>query len=788
MKLAAAEMTNSCRSAIFDFTTTEEIEPLTESIIGQEKAVKAVELGLQIKQDGYNIFIVGLTGTGRTTYARTIALEKSRRQVVPPDLCYVFNYQEPACPLILELPVGKGLQLRQDLEKLIDHLKEEIPRVFDGEEYEKKKNQIMGEYQQASNSLLEELESKIRTEGFILQNTGQDLLPAPLPIDQEGKPLTQEIYQQIPEAEKKRLKEKSQEIQQELEKIRRLVRKLQLTAREKINQLDHEIGRTVIKPIFNKLQDNYQQSPQVLTYLASLESDIMAHLARFKGDKKEKNPLQVFQQGDEQSFFVRYQVNLLVNNSSTEGAPVIIESNPTYYNLFGKIEGKSQFGTVSTDFTMIKGGALHRANGGYLIINARDLLQKPLSWDTLKRTLLNQELVVENIGEQYRAMPINSLKPEPLPIKLKVILIGTPELYQLLYYYDQEFKKLFKIKADFDIEMERTEDNMKKFASVIAFISRREGLKHFTVGAVCRLIEYSSRLTANKHKLSTRFNEIQEIIFEAAARADAPEKSHVGETDVLRAIEEKEQRANLSEEKILEMIEKGHILITLAGQKLGQVNGLAVYQSGQYSFGRPSRITATTYLGQDGVINIEREVKLSGKLHNKGVMILTGYLGEKYAQDEPLSLSASLAFEQSYRGVDGDSASCAELVALLSSIAAFPLKQELALTGSMNQKGDVQPIGGVNEKIEGFYKVCKINGLTGKQGVVIPRQNVDNLMLKSEVIAAVQNEQFNIFPVSTIDEVIELMFGIPAAEVHHQVQESLRELARKTAEFGGDRG
>jgi len=475
--------------------------------------------------------------------------------------------------------------------------------------------------------------------------------------------------------------------------------------------------------------------------------------------------------------FKRYHINLFVNHSDTEGAPVVYETNPTYYNLFGKIEGKSQFGTITTDFTMIKSGSLHRANGGFLIVHALDLLTNSFSWETLKRSLINGEITVENIGEQYRSVPIITLKPEAVELDLKIIMIGSPYIYYLLYNHDEEFSELFKIKADFDTEMDRNSDNIDRFSAFISTIIDRDALKPFTASAVAKMVDFSSRLTGDRQKLSTKFNELIDILYEADAWAKRSNSREVTDKFVLKAIEEKEKRSNLLEEKVQERIDRDILFVDVSGREIGQINGLSVYQAGNYAFGRPSRITARTYLGKEGVINIEREVKMSGQIHSKGVLILTGYLGGQYAQEDPLSLTASIAFEQSYGGVDGDSATCAEVVALLSSLSDIPVRQDIAITGSMNQKGIVQPIGGVNEKIEGFFAVCKAKGLSGSQGVVIPERNIDNLMLSDEVLDAVKNNQFHLYSVEEIDQALEIMLDTSADKIHEKVKVVLKKYA-----------
>ncbi|MFW5855897.1 MAG: AAA family ATPase [Bacillota bacterium] len=783
-RLKIADLKCDCEISVFDFETTEELEPFTERIIGQNRAVKAMNFGLNIEKEGYNIYMAGRPGTGKTTYAKTLTKERSKEKSAPPDLCYVFNFKNPENPRALKLPAGTGDKLKGDMEDLIEELQEEIPAGFEGEEYEEKKNEIMSEYQQKSNKLMEEFEQEIKDDGYILKNTPQG--PVPVPVDEDGEPINQERFQQLSDERKKRIREKNAEINKQMENVMRKIRKLKTEAQEKLGELEEKIGLSVVQPIIANMIEKYEGCEEVTNYLKDVQEDIIKNLNKFKDgddDKKKKLPFP-YPKSDDSSFFTRYEINLLVDNKDTEGGPVVVETNPTYYNLFGKTEGKSQFGTVTTDFTMIKSGAVHRANGGYLILQARDVLTNPLSWKTLKRTLINEEVVVENIGEQYRAVPIKTLKPEAIDIDVKVIMIGSPFIYQMLYNYDEEFKKLFKIKADFDVEMERSRQNMNQFASFVRTISEREGIKDFTAGAVARVIEYSSRLAGDTDKLSTRFNDIIEVLYEANTWAKINEREYVERKDVSKALREKEKRSNRVEEKIKEMIDKGHILVDVSGKTTGQINALSVYQSGEYSFGRPSRITARTYLGKEGVINIERKADMSGKIHNKGVLILSGYLGGKYAYDKPLTLSASLAFEQNYGGVDGDSASCAELLVLLSAISGYPLRQDLAITGSINQRGIIQPIGGTNQKIEGFYRTCEIKGLNGTQGVIIPHQNKDNLMLKKEVIEAVSENNFSIYIVENVDQAVELMFDKPVDEVHQKVEKELHDMAVKARDFG----
>lgn len=775
-----------CESDIFSFESTAELEPFKNGIIGQRRAVDAIETGMRIEQEGYNIYISGVTGSGRSTYAKTIAEKKAKKKEIPEDLVYVFNFENPEKPKAMKLPPGTGMLLESDMENIIKDLKEEIPEVFKGEEYDEAKNKIMSQYQEKSNEIMEEFNKEIRKEGFTLQNTARGTVP--VPIDEEGNVIKQDEFQKLAEEKKTELREKSQQIQNDMEKMMRRIREIKADAQEKLKEMEKKLSLSVIEPRINRLKDKYDDISEIQQYLERVKHDITQNLDKFKDggdeDSQQQALSQLFKQdSDDGQFFVRYKVNLIVDNKELEGAPVIFESNPTYYNLFGKIEAKSQFGTLTTDFTMIRSGDIHEANGGYLIMKAKDVLTKPFAWDTLKRILINQEIIVENIGEQYRSVPISGLKPEGIPIDVKIILIGNPYIYQLLYHYDEEFKKLFKIRADFDYEMKRNKENMRNFASFIASVCRNEDLNHFKPKAVAKVVEYGSRMSEDKDKMTARFNQILELIYEANALSEVNGHDLVEREDVKQAIDGKIKRSNLIEEKIQEKIEDEHILVDVEGKQTGQINGLSVYQTGQYSFGRPTKITAQTFLGQEGVINIEREAEMSGKIHNKAVLIFSGYLGSKYAQETPISLNASLAFEQSYGGIDGDSATAAELIAILSSISGYPIRQDMAITGSMNQKGEIQPIGGVNEKIEGFYKVCKNKKITDNQGVVIPEQNIDNLMLKEEIIKAINEDKFHLYAISNIDEAIEIMFDRPAEEVHKKVQEEMKAKAEKAAKF-----
>jgi lon-related putative ATP-dependent protease len=784
-KLTPADLRETCDPVMFSFRSTEDLEPLSD-IIGQERAVKAMEFGLKIDHKGYNIFMTGLTGTGKTSYARAVVKKAAVGKPIPDDILYVYNFTRPEKPIAINLPAGKGSEFSKDMEKLIAEVRREIIRVFDDENFENQKQALIDRYQRASMGLFEKLDETAKAEGFTLQRTPQGIITIPL---RDGKPMSQEEFEDLSDEERKALEEKGRTLQGRIDETLRKVRALDKQAREELAHLERDTALATINPLFEEVAVKYAEFAEIISYLKSVKEDIIKNLSVFRTERREKTDgdsqqiLNLAPNVPHEDFFLRYRVNIFVDNRATKGAPVIFETNPTYYNLFGKIEGKAQFGAITTDFTMIKSGAIHRASGGYLVLQAADLFKDPYAWDTLKRTLKNSEARVENIGEQYRTVPTVTLKPEPIPVRVKVILIGTPYIYSLLNAYDEDFRKLFKIKVDFDVEMDRTPENLKRYAAFICHICQNEGLIHFDPTGVARVVDYSSRLAEDKKKLSTRFNEIVEVLYEASAWAAIDGSASVTRDYVDKAIEQKVYRSNRIEEKLFSMIERGEILVDTRGAAVGQINGLSVLDVGDYIFGQPSRITARTYLGDEGVINIEREAKMSGHIHDKAVMILTGYLGERYAKDMPLTISASIAFEQNYGGIEGDSATCAELIALLSSISGIPIRQDLAITGSLNQHGHVQPVGGTTYKIEGFYHACKIKGLTGTQGVVIPCQNIDNLMLKPEVVEAVEQGKFHIYSAETIDDAIEIMTGIPAEEFHKKVKQSLKKMAETAREF-----
>jgi lon-related putative ATP-dependent protease len=756
-ELAPEELRYYCNAEEFEFETTESVAPL-EGIIGQVRAVRAMEFGLSIKRHGYNIFMTGLTGTGKISYAQSLISEVAGTEDVPADWCYVYNFENSGHPVALMLPCGRGSLFAKDMAELVESLKLEIPKAFAAEDYERQKTELFKLFQEARAELLEELTKTAAEQGFVLKRTSTGFVSIPVI---EGKEISTEEFEALGTEVKEELERKSSEIQLKAIQVMRKVQNAERVMKEKIKELENQIGLFAVGYLIEDLKERYGKIQAVNNFLNAVQKDVLDNLEDFRGvEEDDSMPFPWMKRKGDPGH--KYRVNLVVDNRDTKGSPVVIEANPTYYNLVGRVEYENKMGMVTTDYMMIKAGSLLKANGGYLILQVRDVLTNPGAWEGLKRVLKTREVSMENLGEQAGLLAMSSLRPQAIPVNVKIVLIGSPQLYHLLYQLDEDFRKLFKIKADFDTEMSRNREKMTQMASFVATHCQREGLRHFDRSAVACIVEYSSRLADHQHKLSTRFNEIVEIIYEADTWAQLMMSDIIRCEHVKKAIEEKVYRSDKYEQKLQEMLDEGKILLDMDGAKVGQVNGLSVLSSGDYIFGRPSRITAVTYPGRRGILNIERETKMSGQIHDKGLLTLSGYLTAKFAQKMPLSVSASITFEQLYSGVDGDSASSTELYAILSSLADLPLRQDIAVTGSVNQLGEIQPIGGATYKIEGFYKSCKLKGLTGGQGVVIPVQNVNNLNLADEVIEAVREGKFHIYTVRTIDEGIELLTGVPA--------------------------
>ncbi len=782
LKIHTDRLKLRCTLKELNFKTTAEIKSLA-GIIGQERAKKALEFGLNINSLGYNIFVVGVSGTGRTTSVEQAVMKIAETRHVPDDWCYVFNFEDTDMPTALRFPPGKAVKFKKEMDELVGELLTDLSKAFESQLYEEHKNQVIKDLQARKNELFEQLEKGAETSGFRIKKTSSGI--AFIPVI-EGKPIEDKDIENMTDEAKESISKKQEILYEQLTSISRMIRTLEKEAQKQLNEIEKNTAKFTIQPKIEELKEKYRNNPPVFKFLEDVENDMLENIEEFK-DKKEVEILPGVKLPEKQSSLYRYQVNVFIDNSRIKGAPVIKESNPTSYNLSGKVEYKPQYGAMVTDFTMIKPGALHKANGGYLIIQAIDMLKNYFSWETLKRAIKNNEIIIEDLNEQFRLVNTPTLRPQPIPLNLKILLIGTPMIYYLLFNYDEDFQKLFKVKAEYSLVMERNKQGVANYAALISKICNEEKLKHFDAEAVAKIIEYGARISENQNKLTTRFVEIADIIREANFWAENGDSEFIHRKHIETALEEKVFRSNLVEKRIGEMIEEGTILVNTDGETVGQINGLSVMTMGDYSFGKPSRITARIYTGRSGMINIDREVKLARSIHNKGFMILTGYLGEKYGSNKPLVFTASICFEQLYDEIEGDSASSTELYSILSALSGLPINQGIAVTGSVNQKGEVQPVGGINEKIEGFYYTCNAKGLTGKQGVIIPHQNLRHLMLKDEVIEAVKNGMFTIWAVKDIEEGIEILTGVPAGRqngkglypagtVNHLVEKKLDEL------------
>ncbi len=790
-ELAGDEVRRICDPEELQFEKLLECGPLKD-IIGQGRAVQALQFGLDIPDRGFNVYVAGRPGTGKTTAVKSFLEERAKKLEVPPDWCYVNNFKDPYQPNAMRLPAGRGMRFKADVAHFIEQAQKEVRDAFESDEYRERREKSQEDLESKRKMLFDQMQGRAKVAGFLLQITPMGIAYVPL---KEGKPLDQQEFISLSQEEKEELEKLQKELGEELSDTFKEVRKIAKEAQEQVRRLDREVALYVIGPLMDDLLEDYGDIPEVTGHLRSMREDILTNIDVFrsKPEEDEVKPQQPPWSQDEP--FRKYEVNVLVDNGASKGAPVVTELNPVYQDLFGRIEREAQMGALRTDFTLIRAGAIHRANGGYLVLPVQEVLKNPFAWDGLKRAIRNSEIRIEELGERLSFVSTRGLRPQPIPLSVKIILIGNPMIYSLLHSLDEDFMELFKVKADFDIQMDRTEENVRDYLTFACTLCQKEGLRPLDRNAASKIVEFGSRLAGDQDKLSTHFAEIGDLIREASFWAGKDKAESVGAAHVQRAVEEKIYRSNLIQKKIQEMISRGTLLIDTKATYVGQVNGLAVISAGDYAFGRPSRITASVGMGRGGIVDIEREAKLGGKLHTKGVLILSGYLVNKYAYDKPLSLSARLVFEQTYEGVDGDSASSTELYALLSALSGVPIKQGIAVTGSVNQQGEVQAIGGVNEKIEGFYEVCKAMGLEGGQGVMIPASNAENLMLKEEVVEAIEDGRFHIWPVATVDEGIEVLTGVPAGErtgdggfpegtIHGRVDRRLRELAEKMIEFG----
>jgi len=735
------------------FETTLDLEPLKEKVVAQDRAVHALEFGLGVKDLEYNIFVAGPPRAGKTETIKAYVAELAAKEPSPPDCIYVHNFKDPERPKALSLPAGKGRSLKADMEELISTLKVQIPEVFESEDYTNRRETLVHSFTQERNAILQELDARATQEGFVLNISPTGLMIFP---GKEGKPLSEEELKALGEEEREALRQKSSALHTEMNEAIRKIRKMEKEFQEKEKKLDQDVALYVVGHRIQDLVEKYRDLPALTEYFREVQADILKNIDDLKHRPGPPGP---FPFPVPEPTFTQYQVNVFVDHSESKGAPVVLELNPTYPNLFGAVDRRAQFGALVTDFTLIRAGALHRANGGYLILEALDLLRWYFSYEALKRCLKDGQIKIEDPAEMFGLITTRTLQPQPIPLNLKVILIGDPHIYQILYIYDEDFTKYFKIKAHFDWQMRKTPDHLRQFCSLVADYCKEKKLMPVHKTGMARLIEYAQELVGHQQKLTLQLKEVLDTLKEANFWARNNTHEVIFGSDVDKAIEEKTYRVDLPEEKMQEFIDDGMLFIETQGQVVGQMNGLSIYALGDHAFGRPSRITATVALGREGVVAIDRESQLSGSIHTKGVMILAGYLKSRFAQDKPLTLSASLTFEQSYAMVEGDSASGAELVALLSALADVPLAQNIAMTGSVSQRGESQPIGGVTWKIEGFYKVCKARGLDGTQGVIIPKANVQDLMLKKEVVDAVKAGKFHVWAVGHVDEALELLTG-----------------------------
>jgi lon-related putative ATP-dependent protease len=766
-ELTPVQLRRTCDANRFPFTSTADA-PGLDDIIGQERATRAIEFGVEIDSPGYHIFAMGPAGAGKTSIIIRFLESKAARRPVPIDWGYVYNYVDPDRPRALRLPSGEGQKIRQLIDAMLQQAALALRKTFSSDQYAEQRNGLERKLDQDRSAFLQKLDQEVHVLGFDLVRTANGLGLAPA---SNGKALSQEQFEALPEEVQATFAKNEPEAAEALERTLRQVRELEQDAQEKLGQLDQEIAQAALAPLVKKVLQDYPDWSEGAEYLAAVQNHMAQHgreLSSWDGTPKPQEGQQPPAGMAEvvHSPLDRYKLNVMVDHQGQSSAPVVFETNPTYANLLGRVELRAEYGMLVTDHRHIRPGALHRANGGYLVLDARVMLRQPMAWEALKQSLRHGWIRMEEVGQQPGVLATATLTPEPIPLDVKVVLIGDPQTYYLLYSADEQFESLFKVRADFAVEMSWTDQSEMSMARFVRSRCEAEGLRHFNGPAVAQVIEYSGRLVESQRKLTTRFSHVNNIIREAAFWAQRAGHEEVQPEDVTRAIEERVYRSNQYQEKLLEMMLDGTILVDTRGQVVGQVNGLAVLSLGDYSFGRPSRISARTYQGRAGFVNIEREAHLSGRLHDKGMLILTGFLGGRYASDQPLTLSASLAFEQSYEGVDGDSASSTELYALLSSLANLPIRQDFAVTGSVNQFGQIQAIGGANEKIEGFFDVCRLapGGLTGTQGVLLPASNVPTLMLRTDIVAAVAEGKFHIYPIATVDEGIEMLTGVPAGE------------------------
>ena len=794
-ELMPKDLKDICNENIFKFETTKDVEDTSDLIYGQERALKALEFGVDIDFAGYNLYIEGPSGTGKTMYTKDYLEERaSKSKVVPDDWCYIYNFENPNEPIAVSFPAGQGKVFKETMESFVKDIRRDIKKTFNNDDFEKEKQVIKSEYDKKREALMEKLNKRTMVQGFQVQATSNGIYMMPV---LDGKTLAEEEFEELDEQVKREFEERSNLVQEQIFQALAEIKAIEKEAEKRIDEWQSNVALMTINVHINSIKANYKKNKKILDYLENVKKDILKNISQFLADDGSDNkntPMMPpsMQKPEVKEPWLNYRVNLFVDNSKQEGLPVIMDSNYSYNNLFGGLEYENQYGSLKTDFTMIKPGLLHIANGGYIILQAKDLLLNPVCYENLKKVLKIKELLIENSSEQRMGMTLVSLKPEPIPLKIKVILIGSSNIYHTLLSMDDDFRKLFKVKVEFEEDAVKNEANIEKLTKFAKSFVVQENLLDLDKKAMAKLVEYTSKLAGDKGKISTQFSLIGEIITESSQWAKKGKSKVITADYIEKSLVERVERIKKYDARYLEMIKEESLLISTKGYVVGQINGLTVITIGDYSFGKPARITASTYVGRSGIVNIEKEIDMSGSSHSKGVLIVTGYLGEQFAQEIPLSLTANICFEQLYGGVDGDSASSTELYSILSSLSGIPINQSIAVTGSVNQKGEIQPIGGVNEKIEGFYQTCKMQGFNGEQGCIIPVQNVRNLSLSDEIIEQVKKGNFHIYAVKTIDEGIEILTGVPAGKknkdgkfplgtINYLVQEKLNKFSKLAA-------
>ena len=764
-ELSPKDLKDICNPNIIKNDQANELIDTGDLIYGQDRGIKALEFGTEIDIKGYNLYLEGPSGVGKTMYTKKFLENKAAKGKVPHDWVYIYNFENPNEPIAVSFPAGQGKVFADTMENFVKDIRRDLKKTFNNDDFEKEKQVIKQEFEEKREKLLEKLNQKTLIQGFQVKSTDNGVYMMPV---LDGKPLAEDEFEDLDESVKREFEERSQLVQEQIFQALAEIKLIEREAEKKIDEWQSSVALMTISVHINSIKANYKRNKKVGIYLDNIKKDILKNINVFlQSDTDQRVPpmaMQQMQRPEQKEPWLNYRVNLFVDNSKLEGAPVIMDTNYSYYNIFGGLEYENQYGALKTDYMMIKPGLLHQANGGYIVFQIKDILANGVCYEALKKALKIKELSIENPVENKNGIMLVSLKPEPIPLDVKVILIGNSNIYHTLLSLDDDFRKLFKIKVEFEEDAPKTNENINRLANFIKSFAAQENLLEVDKEAMAKVVEFSSKLAGDKDKLSTQFSEIGEIVGEASVWAKQDKKRIITKDYVQKALDERADRLKKYDARYLEMIKEESLLIDTEGFVVGQINGLTVIKIGDYSFGKPARITASTYVGKQGIVDIEREVEMSGSSHSKGVLILTGFLGDLYAQDIPLSLTANICFEQLYGGVDGDSASSTEAYAILSSLSGVPINQSIAVTGSVNQKGYIQPIGGVNEKIEGFYQICKLRGLNGEQGVIIPKQNVRNLFLNDEIIDAVKKGKFHIYAISTIAEGIEILTGVPAGK------------------------